>query len=186
MTPQELKTSLLHMAMEGKLVEQRFDEGSAKPVLDAAISERESLIREKIIKKEESLPVISEEEIPFDIPEGWLFVRLNDIVKKTIKRGKSPAYAPHSNVMVFAQKCNVKTGGINMDLAQFLDESKLEKYPADEFMQDLDIIVNSTGGGTLGRVGIFRDSDNPSGMKIVPDSHVTVIRVCSSIFPKYI
>ena len=48
-------------------------------------------------------------------------------------------------------------------------------------MHDGDIVINSTGNGTLGRVGIYTNNDNPDGLPIVPDSHVTVIRVNKDI-----
>ena len=48
-------------------------------------------------------------------------------------------------------------------------------------MQDRDIIVNSTGTGTLGRIGLYSDRDNPNNLPLVPDSHVTIVRVCKSI-----
>lgn len=124
--------------------------------------------------------------MPFEIPESWEWCRLIECCVKEIKRGKSPTYTDHSSTLVFAQKCNVKTGGINMDLAQFLDESTLNKYPDDEFMCNNDIVLNSTGTGTLGRVGIFHDSDNPAEMRIVPDSHVTIVRCGNCISSEYI
>lgn len=117
------------------------------------------------------------DEVPFEIPESWEWCRLSDLAVKEIKRGKSPTYIESSGTLVFAQKCNVKTGGIDMSLAKFLDEKTLEKYPDDEFMQDFDIVVKSTGTGTMGRIGLFRMTDNPTGFPIVPDSHVTVIRL---------
>ena len=113
-------------------------------------------------------------------------MRLGDLSIKEIKRGKSPTYAAKSNVLVFAQKCNVKAGGINMELARCLDEAKLPSYPESEFMQDGDIVINSTGDGTLGRVGIFRAHDNPQGHPIVPDSHVTIVRGPDSIDPMWL
>ena len=104
----------------------------------------------------------------------------------SIKRGKSPKYVDLSNILVFAQKCNVKKGGIDLGLAKYLDPGKFLSYPEDECMIDRDIVVNSTGNGTLGRVGIFRDDDNPRKLKVVPDSHVTVIRVCHAMSVEYI
>ena len=115
-----------------------------------------------------------------------MWVRLDDLVVKEIKRGKSPVYAPKSSTLVFAQKCNTKAGYIDLSLSLFLDESKLSKYPDTEYMRDKDIVINSTGNGTLGRVGIYRNSNNPNQMPIVPDSHVTVIRVNSSVTPEYV
>ena len=176
MTPQELKNSILQLAIQGKLMEQRPEEGTAEELFTRIQHEKERLIAEKKIKKEKPLPEITEDEKPFDIPESWIWCRLDDIVVKTIKRGKSPTYTPKSNVLVFAQKCNTKAGYIDLSLAQYLDETKLSKYPEEEFMLDCDIVLNSTGNGTLGRVGIYHNSDNPSNHPVVPDSHVTIIR----------
>lgn len=186
MTPQELKRSILQLAIQGKLVGQRPEEGTAEELYQQIQAEKQLLIQAGTIKKEKPLSEITEDEKPFDIPENWILVRLDDIVKKNIKRGKSPTYISSSNTLVFAQKCNVKTGGINMALAQFLDESSLHKYPEEEFMIHKDIIVNSTGNGTLGRIGLFLDSDNPTYQRIVPDSHVTVIRVDSQLITEYV
>lgn len=186
MNAQDLKNSILQLAVQGKLVEQRPEEGTAQELLKQIKAEKEKLIKEKKIKKEKPLPEITEEDIPFEIPKSWEWMRINDLVSKTIKRGKSPTYIDKSNVQVFAQKCNVKTGGINMELAQFLDEAKLTKYPEDEFLIDGDIVINSTGGGTMGRVGIFRESDRIGNMRIVPDSHVTVVRVIDGVNEKYL
>ena len=68
-----------------------------------------------------------------------------------------------------------------MNLALYLDESTLSKYPDDEYMQDMDTVINSTGTGTLGRVGIYREISNVQNMPVVPDSHVTVIRTYKAI-----
>ena len=87
---------------------------------------------------------------------------------------------------MFAQKCNLKQGGINIDLAQCLDESILKKYPLDEFLAVNDIIINSTGTGTLGRVGIISNDCFRITAKIVPDTHITVIRVNNEIISQYV
>ena len=127
-----------------------------------------------------------DEEIPFEIPESWEWVRLKNLVKKEIKRGKSPEYSVSSNIQVFAQKCNVKAGGIDMTLAKYLDNTVFPKYPKEEYMRDSDIVVNSTGNGTLGRIGMFHDSDRINKNIIVPDSHVTVIRTSKFLSADYI
>lgn len=75
---------------------------------------------------------------------------------------------------------------IDISLAQYLDETTLKRYPTDEYMQDGDVVINSTGTGTLGRVGIYRDGDNTTGLSVVPDSHVTIIRGFSCICPYYL
>ena len=124
--------------------------------------------------------------MPFEIPQGWEWVRLENCCIKEIKRGKSPVYSQNSSVLVFAQKCNTKYDGIDLGLALNLDETTLSKYPLYEYMEDLDIVINSTGTGTLGRVGIYRSSDNPLNIRLVPDSHVTVVRTNHSLCSKYI
>ncbi|SKA57609.1 type I restriction enzyme, S subunit [Succinivibrio dextrinosolvens DSM 3072] len=176
MTPQQLKNSILKQAIEGKLVEQRPEEGTAEELYAQIQEEKKKLIAEGKIKKEKPLPGITEEDIPFNIPESWKWVRLNEVVSKEIRRGRSPKYTTKSNTLVFAQKCNSKYEGIRTDLALYLDETTLEKYSEQEFMQDGDIVINSTGGGTMGRVGQYHIKDNKQSFPIVPDSHVTVIR----------
>ena len=127
-----------------------------------------------------------DEEIPFDIPDTWEWVRLENCCSKEIRRGKSPKYAERSGTLVFAQKCNTKYNGIDVGLALFLDEATLSRYSADEYMQDGDVVVNSTGTGTLGRVGFYQIADNRLRLPIVPDSHVTVVRGFRSIQPFYL
>ena len=130
--------------------------------------------------------VCIDDELPFEIPKNWTWCRLQTCCSKEIKRGKSPKYTNNSNVLVFAQKCNTKYDGINIDLALYLDESIIYKYPDNEYMQDMDIVINSTGTGTLGRVGIFRVSDNTKNLPIVSDSHVTIIRTYNLINKLYV
>ncbi len=79
MTPQELKNSILQLAIQGKLVEQRPEEGTGEELYQQIQAEKQRLIKEGKIKKEKPLPEISEDEIPFDIPESWKWVRLKSI-----------------------------------------------------------------------------------------------------------
>lgn len=113
-------------------------------------------------------------------------MRLESCCKKEIRRGKSPQYTEQSNTLVFAQKCNTKYNGINIGLAQFLDEDTLGKYPVDEYMRDGDIVINSTDTGTLGRVGFYQTDDSCKKFNIVPDSHVTVVRTSDNLNSFYL
>ena len=79
MTPQELKNSILQLAIQGKLVEQRAEEGTAEELFARIQQEKQRLIAEKKIKKEKPLPEITEDEKSFEIPESWKWVRLGDI-----------------------------------------------------------------------------------------------------------
>ncbi len=78
MTPQDLKNSILQLAIKGKLVEQREDEGTGEELYKEIQAEKRKLIKEGKIKKEKPLPEITEDEIPFDIPESWKWVKLGD------------------------------------------------------------------------------------------------------------
>ena len=181
----ELTRSLLKAAAEGKL--PYSSAGNSQDNNYLQLVRDDSLAFEKTLGKKASpiLP-IEESEIPFDIPDNWSWMRLSQLVSKRIKRGKSPKYIKSSGVLVFAQKCNTKKGYIDLSLSQFLDESQLSKYDESEYMEDGDIVINSTGGGTLGRVGIYHTTDNPLKMPIVPDSHVTVIRVNPRVNNKFV
>jgi len=77
---QDLKNSILQLAVQGKLVEQRAEEGTARELLEQIKLEKDQLIKDKKIKKSKPLPEITEDEIPFEIPESWEWVRLNGIV----------------------------------------------------------------------------------------------------------
>ena len=80
MTPQELKASILQLAIQGKLVEQRPEEGTGEELYQQIQAEKQRLVKAGTIKKEKPLPEITEDEIPFDIPECWKWVRLRTAV----------------------------------------------------------------------------------------------------------
>ena len=200
-----VKSKILDLAIRGQLVPQNPDDEPASVLLERIRAEKEELIKQGKIKRDKKESIIFkgednsyyekigsevhciDAEIPFEIPETWEWLRLQNCCVKEIKRGKSPKYATESsNTLVFAQKCNTKYNGIDIGLAQYLDESTLGKYPTDEYMQDGDIVINSTGTGTLGRVGLYQSSDNIKSIDIVPDSHVTVIRSYDEIDSFYL
>lgn len=79
MTPEQLKASILQYAIQGKLVEQRAEEGTGEELYQQIQAEKQRLIQEKKIKKEKPLAEISEDEIPFDIPENWKWCRLSSL-----------------------------------------------------------------------------------------------------------
>ena len=198
------KSKILDLAIRGKLVPQNPDDEPASVLLERIRAEKEELIKQGKIKRDKKESIIFkgednsyyekidgevfciDEEIPYDTPDTWTWMRLENCCVKEIRRGKSPKYTENSTVLVFAQKCNTKYNSIDVSLAQYLDEATLKRYPSDEYMQDGDVVINSTGTGTLGRVGIYRNTDNTTGLSIVPDSHVTVIRSFSCISSHYL
>jgi len=77
--PEDMKKSILQYAIQGKLVEQRPEEGTGEELYQQIQTEKQRLIKEGKIKKEKPLAEIAEDEIPFDIPENWKWVRLSTI-----------------------------------------------------------------------------------------------------------
>ena len=75
-----MKNSILQLAIQGKLVEQRPEEGTAQELFEQIQAEKQRLIQEGKIKKEKPLPEITEDEKPFDIPESWMWIRLGNLV----------------------------------------------------------------------------------------------------------
>ena len=191
MTAQQLKNSILLMAVQGKLVPQDPNDEPASVLLERIRAEKERLIKEKKIKREKNPSVIFKgadntpyekigdevrslaDEVPFDIPDSWEWVRLIDVCEY-IQRGKSPKYSPIKKYPVVAQKCN-QWSGFSIEKAQFIEPDSLSSYGPERLLQDNDLMWNSTGLGTLGRMAIYKTAANPYELAVA-DSHVTVIR----------
>lgn len=77
--PNDLQKSILQEAIQGKLCEQKDEDGSAKELIEKISLEKERLIESGQIKKQKAVPVIQEDEIPFDIPSSWCWERLGNI-----------------------------------------------------------------------------------------------------------
>lgn len=77
--PTDLQKSILQLAIQGKLVEQRPEEGTAEELYQQIQAEKQRLIKEGKIKKEKPLPEITEDEIPFDIPESWFWTKIESV-----------------------------------------------------------------------------------------------------------
>ena len=199
----KLKKSILQEAIQGKLIPQIVEEGTAQELLEQIKQEKQKLVKEGKLKKSALTDSVIfkgddnkywekigkevcciDDEMPFEIPETWAWVRLNDICSY-IQRGKSPKYSLIRKYPVIAQKCN-QWSGFSIDKAQFIEPSTLMSYSEERLLQDGDLMWNSTGLGTLGRMAIYRSSLNPYGIAVA-DSHVTVIRALKQfVLPKYL
>ncbi len=153
MTPEQLKLSILQCAIQGKLVEQKIEEGSAKDLYCSIEKVKQKLIKDKKIKKEQGISEVREDEIPFDIPETWIWVRVGNI--GVWRSGATP-----SRTVSEFYGGNIpwlKTGDLN--------DGYIDDVP--EHITELAIIktsvkLNPTGsilmamyGATIGRLGII-------------------------------
>lgn len=150
MTPQELKNSILQLAIQGKLVEQRPEEGTAEELYQQIQVEKQKLIAEGKIKKEKPLPGITEEEKPFDIPESWKWVRLSTVIDLLSGSDLTP------------DKYNSSKDGIPyITGASNLDENKLiinrwTLYP-NNIAHKGDLLL--TCKGTVGKTAVLNEND---------------------------
>ncbi len=88
----DLRKSILQAAVQGKLVPQDKNDEPASELLKRVQAEKVALIKDGKLKKEKPLPPITEDEIPYDLPEGWVWCRAIDVCSY-IQRGKSPTYS---------------------------------------------------------------------------------------------
>ena len=197
-----LRQKILDLAIRGKLVKQDPNDEPASILLERIRTEKERLVKEGKIKKDKVESFIFkgsdnrhyenvggkitdiENDIPFEVPEGWAWCRIIETMDY-VQRGKSPVYSPIKQYPVLAQKCN-QWDGIALEKVLFLDPTTITKYTEDRFLKNGDIVINSTGTGTLGRIGIFFDTILQGYSCLVADSHITVLRSNSLIDPKYI
>lgn len=99
--PDDMKKSLLQYAIEGKLVPQRKEEGTAKDLLAEIRAKKARLVKEKKIKKSKPLPAITDDEKPFDIPDSWEWVRLGEIIRISSGDGLSSRNMVKGDIPVF-------------------------------------------------------------------------------------
>lgn len=124
--------------------------------------------------------IVAKEEEPYKLPSNWIWTRLGDICNY-IQRGKSPKYVDFSPIFVISQKC-VQWNGFDLTKARYTSEET--KYTEERFLLPNDILWNSTGTGTVGRLCILKD--DIANQKMVADSHVTVVRTSKSLLPQCI
>ena len=190
MDTKKLRQKILDLAIHGKLVPQDPNDEPASVLLERIRSEKERLIKEGKIKRSRKTTKTSDDaydkqEVPFEVPSGWVWATLGEICT-FLSRGKSPKYSEERKFPVFAQKCNLKEGGISLKQARFLDPSTIDKWNESYKLKTGDILINSTGTGTVGRTRLFDESFLGAYPFVVPDSHVSVVRTSTKIVSEYV
>lgn len=178
---QALREKILDLAMRGKLVPQDPNDEPASVLLEKIKAEKAELVKEKKIKKSKPLPEITDDEKPFDIPDSWEWVRLGE-VGNYIQRGRSPKYdKKNKSHPIISQKC-VQWENIYLKDAKYITKTFFDKLEDYRFVQENDVLWNSTGTGTVGRLNIVKQNLD----HIPVDSHVTLIRMNKQVNPDYI
>src|SRR5699024_5474534 len=176
----QLKQSILQEAIQGKLTEgwrsQNPDVEPASELLKRIKAEKAQLIKDKKIRKEKPLPPITEDQIPFELPEGWVWCRLGDICSKTgsgsTPKGGKSAY-PSSGIK-FLRSQNVYDDGLKYDGIVFISETTHEKMKGTK-VQAKDLLLNITGG-SIGRCCVVPTDFDTGNI----NQHVAIIRTVIS------
>ena len=153
MNAQQLKNAILQEAIEGRLVPQDPNDQPASALLARIRKEKEELVKAgKLKKKDLEVKPISEDEIPFEIPESWEWVRVEDVIYPP-KYGTSNKSLPNGSVPVLRMG-NIQDGEIVFDKLVFSNDiSDNEKYN----LTNGDLLFNRTNSAELvGKTGIYR------------------------------
>ena len=147
--PEDMKKSILQYAIQGKLVEQRPEEGNAEDLYKQIQEEKQKLIKEGKIKKEKLLAVITEEEIPFEIPSSWKLVRLGYIAHKiTDGTHKTPKYTEDGIKFISAK--NLYNGDLDFSNCKYISHEEHEELYARCNPEKGDLLVSKSGSiGTV-------------------------------------
>ena len=150
--PEDMKKSILQYAIQGKLVEQKPEEGTGEELYRQIQAEKQRLIKEGKIKKEKPLAEIAEEEIPFDIPESWKWVRWGDL-SFSIQYGYN-APAKSSGRIKMVRISDIQNGKVIWETVPFCDinEAEIQTY----LLATNDILFARTGG-TVGKSYIVKE-----------------------------
>lgn len=165
--PEDMKKSILQMAMQGKLVEQRPEEGTADELFEQIVAEKAQRIKEGKIKKEKPIDFVLSDEIPWDLPENWKWVRFRDI---TINRDAERVPLSVSEREHLEKKYDYYGASGVID--------KVDKYL---FTEDL-VLIGEDGANLLSR-------STPIAFiatgKYWVNNHAHVIECCKGVFIKY-
>lgn len=172
----QLKQTILQLAVMGKLVPQNPNDEPASELLKRIAKEKERLVEEGVIKKEKALPDIQDSEIPFKVPSSWAFARLGEITNKigsgSTPRGGRESYSDEG--ILFLRSQNIYNYGLELSDVAFISNETHERMSGTKVFPG-DILLNITGG-SLGRSTIFPSDVGEANVS----QHVTIIRPTNS------
>lgn len=179
-----LKLKIIDAGIQGKLTERLPEDGTAEELLEQIAKEKKQLIKEKKIKATKALPEITEDEIPFEIPVNWKWVRLADICSK-ITSGNTPAGGSKGGAYVTEGNCffreqNIYNDGIHYEGMVYITDELLATRENSTVLPQ-DILLNITGG-SIGRCALIPDDFSKGSI----NQHILIIRVIEPEIRQYI
>ena len=201
MKAEQLRKSILQLAIQGKLVPQDPNDEPASVLLERIRAEKQRLIKEGKIKKDKYDSVIFKgadnrhyekvgsevkditDDLPFEIPDSWAWCHLENFVLAAFS-GKSPKYSkeptPHK---IVGQQAN-QWDGLDLRFVKYATEEFAENMPTFYYLQDGDVLLNTLGNGTLGRSSYYRKTN--SSEFLLTDGHLFVFRTLDKAMSYYL
>ena len=181
MIAEKLRKSILQAAIQGKLTEQLPEDGDVRELLEAIKAEKTRLIKEGKIRKENPLPEITEDEILFDIPENWCWIRFGEIFSIGSARRVHQNDWRRSGVPFYRAREIAKLADQDfVDNDLFIDREFFEKLKKESGVPQVgDLMV--TGVGTLGKTYIVKETDE----FYYKDASVLCVANLGNIIPEY-
>lgn len=156
----KLRQQLLQDAVQGKLVEQNLKDEPASELLKKIKEEKEKLIDEKKLKKEKELPPIKPEEIPFEIPENWVWCRLGEMVNiKSGKRIHAADYRQSGIPFLRSGEVGSLGRGENLKTELFISESKYLEIKQKFGIPKAGDILIACIGGSIGNTWVVDERE---------------------------
>ena len=145
MTPEQLKASILQYAIQGKLIEQRPEEGTGEELYQQIVKNRELLIERKVVKRDKRTETaIDTNAIPFDVPENWKWVSLGSILNKlTDGTHKTPKYT--TDGIKFVSVKDMSNGVLSLENTKFISEEEHQELYARCNPEKGDILLSKVG-----------------------------------------
>ncbi|MEA5275221.1 restriction endonuclease subunit S [Vibrio parahaemolyticus] len=178
----QLKQTILQLAVMGKLVPQDPTDEPASELLKRIAEEKAQLVKDKKIKKQKALPPIAEDEKPFELPSGWVWERIDNL-SNLIEYGSSQKTVdPFPGGVPVLKMGDIQNGQLILGDHKMMS-ADVEELPS-LYLKNNDILYNRTNSAELvGKTGIFKGEDDKYSFA----SYLIRIR-CNSrnVLPDYI
>ena len=174
----QLKQTILQLAVMGKLVKQDPNDEPASKLLERIAAEKEQLIKDKKIKKQKPFSTIIDEEKPLELPHGWKWARLGDL-SSNIHYGYTASAKPENEGIRLLRITDIQDDKVNWETVpgcEITDE-KSKGYS----LENNDILIARTGG-TIGKSYLVENIN----VKAVFASYLIRVKRISAMYSPFI